>query len=213
MNQREHWNKIYSTTPTEKVGWHTPHLETSLKWIQELGLPKEARIIDVGGGASTLVDDLLRQGYTSITVLDLSRKALSLTKERLGDGAKLVVWWEADITSIDLPTNHYDLWHDRAVFHFLTEPEQRERYRDTLLRALKGTGHLVIATFAPEAPPTCSGLPVQRYSATQLEGTLGKEFKLQKHHKELHTTPGGVKQMYLYCHFRRSRHGTGGAQK
>ncbi len=204
MNQREHWEKVYSTKPTDKVGWYKPHLETALKWIKELSLAKDARIIDVGGGASTLVDDLLDEGYTSITVLDLSRKSLALARERLGERAMKVFWLAEDITAADLPIQHYDLWHDRAVFHFLTNAENQEAYRDNLLKALRPGGHLIIGTFALEAPPKCSGLPVQRYSVEQLAATLSKEFELIWHLKELHVTPGGVEQMYIYCCFCRS---------
>ena len=120
MNGHEHWEKVYSTNPTDKLGWYKPQLETSLKWIKELSLVKNARIIDVGGGASTLVDDLLDEGYSSITVLDLSKKALVLARDRLGERAELVTWIEGNITLLDLPTHQYELWHDRAVFHFLT---------------------------------------------------------------------------------------------
>ncbi|MDQ7030432.1 MAG: class I SAM-dependent methyltransferase [Ardenticatenia bacterium] len=204
MTIREHWEKVYKTNLPDKVGWYKPHLETSLKWIKALSLDKDANIIDVGGGTSTLVDDLLADGYRSITVLDLSQTALALTKRRLRERAASVIWLEGDITSVDLPTCHYDLWHDRAVFHFLTDPEQRQRYVENLLKALKPAGHLIIATFSLEAPPKCSGLRVQRYSADKLERILGSEFLLKKKEKELHITPGGVKQMYLYCHFQRT---------
>jgi len=204
MNQREHWEKVYSSEPAEELGWYDPHLQTSLSWIQDLCLAKDVQIIDVGGGASTLVDDLLQEGYGSITVLDLSKRALSSAEARLGERSELVTWLEGDITSVDLPTHHYELWHDRAVFHFLTVHEHQRQYRDNLLKALLPGGHLIIGTFAPEAPPKCSGLPVQRYSLEQLESTLGEEFELKQHHKELHLTPGGVEQMYLYCHFQRS---------
>jgi SAM-dependent methyltransferase len=204
MNQKDHWEQVYLTKPTEKLGWYKPHLQTSLAWIEELGLALDAPIIDVGGGASTLADDLLDAGYRSITVLDISEKALSSVKARLGKKAELVTWLDGDITSVDLPTHYYELWHDRALLHFLTVLEQQRKYRDNLLKALKPLGHLIIGTFAPEAPPKCSGLPVQRYSKGQLEKTLGEEFELKRHHKELHITPGGVEQMYLYCHFRRT---------
>jgi SAM-dependent methyltransferase len=203
MTQREHWEKVYLTNPPDKLGWYEPHLETSLKWIKELDLREDSNIIDVGGGASTLVDDLLSERYRSITVVDLSKNALALAKERLGERTELVTWLEEDITSVDLPARHYDLWHDRAVFHFLTTPEQQRQYRNNLLKALRLGGHLIIATFAPEAPPKCSGLPVERYSADKLENTLGTEFELKRHDKELHITPSGVEQMYLYCHFRK----------
>jgi len=203
MNQKDHWEQVYSTKPTEKLGWHRHHLQTSLSWIKGLGLTEVAPIIDVGGGASTLVDDLWDAGYRSITVLDISEKALSSIKLRLGKRAELVTWLEGDITAVDLPTHHYELWHDRAVFHFLTAPEQQRKYRDNLLKALRPDRHLIIGTFAPEAPPKCSGLPVQRYTPDQLERLLGEEFELKRHYKELHVTPGGVEQMYLYCHFYR----------
>lgn len=201
ITQREHWEKVYSTKPTKKLGWYELHLQTSLSWIIELDLVENARIIDIGGGASTLVDDLLIEGYRSITVLDLSKKGLSLAKTRLGKRAGQVTWFEGDITSVDLPTQHYDLWHDRAVFHFLTEPKQQQRYLNSLLKTLKPGGHLIIGTFAPEAPPKCSGLPVQRYSQEQLKSMLGEKFEIQRYRKEMHVTPGGVEQMYIYCHF------------
>jgi len=203
MNRKDHWEQVYSTKPTEKLGWYETHLQLSLYWIKKLCLAADAPIIDVGAGKSTLIDDLLRAGYQSITVLDISEKALCSVKARLGKDAERVTWLNGDITSIDLPTNHYELWHDRAVFHFLTMPEQRRKYRDTLQESLKPDGQLIIGTFALEAPPKCSGLPVQRYSPEQLENTLGPEFVLRHHEKELHITPGGVEQMYLFCHFQK----------
>ena len=203
MSRKDHWEQVYSTKPTEKLGWYKLHLQTSLTWIKGLGLPLDAPIIDVGGGASTLVDDLLDAGYRSITVLDISAKAMSSAKARLGEKAGLVTWLDGDITSVDLPIHSYELWHDRATFHFLTMIEQQRKYRDNVLKTLRPGGHLIIGTFAPEAPPQCSGLPVQRYSAEQLADTLGGEFELKRHHLELHITPGGVEQMYLYCLFRR----------
>lgn len=198
-----HWQKTYSSNPVEKLGWYEPHLQTSLGWIKTLGLSPDAPIIDVGGGASTLVDDLLALGHRSITVLDISDHALSLAKARLGKQADLVTWWCGDITGDELPAHQYELWHDRAVFHFLTNPEQQEKYREKLLKALRPEGQVIMGTFSPEAPPKCSGLPVQRYSARQLSEALGEEFELLRSQKELHTTPGGVEQMYLYCHFLR----------
>jgi len=128
MSQQAHWENVYSTVSPDKAGWYKPHLETSMTWMKELGFPKYALIIDVGGGASTLVDDLLDDEYQCITVIDLSKKALSLAKARLGKRAELVNWLHGDITSILLPEHHYDMWHDRAVFHFLTSPEQRQQY-------------------------------------------------------------------------------------
>ncbi len=204
MSQKDHWEQVYSTNSTKKLGWYEPHLQTSLSWIRGFGLAVDAPIIDVGGGASTLVDDLLDAGYESITVLDISEKALSSVKARLGKKAEKVTWMNGDITSVDLPKPSYELWHDRAVFHFLTMFEQQRKYRDNLLKALKPGGHLIIGTFAPEAPPKCSGLPVQRYGPEQLENILGEKLELKRHCLELHITPGGVAQMYLYCHFRKT---------
>lgn len=203
MSRKEHWERVYRASPTDRLGWYEPHLQTSLAWIRELDLPLDARIIDIGGGASTLVDDLLDVGQRSITVLDISEHALSSVQARLGERARLVTWLQGDVTSIDLRGHYYDLWHDRAVFHFLTVPDQQRKYRDALMRALKPGGHLIIATFAPEAPPTCSGLPVQRYSPEELQTALGGEFESKRSHKETHVTPGGVEQAYLYCHFHR----------
>lgn len=204
MNQREHWEHVYSTRTPDKVGWYRPHLETSLNWIRKIVPDRKTNIIDVGGGASTLVDDLLADGYRSITVVDLSKTALATARNRLGKNAEAVNWLEGDITTVSLPADHYDLWHDRAVFHFLTAPEQRQQYVCQLLKAIKTDGHLIIATFAPEAPPKCSGLPVERYSVDQLAMTLGQEFTLKQHLKEMHVTPGGIEQMYLYCHFQKT---------
>jgi 2-polyprenyl-3-methyl-5-hydroxy-6-metoxy-1,4-benzoquinol methylase len=204
MNQKDHWEQVYSTKMAEKVGWYKRHLQTSVDWIEELNLAADAPIIDVGAGASTLVDDLLGAGHRSIAVLDISEEALCSVKERLGKKASMVTWLAGDITAVVLPENHYEVWHDRAVFHFLTELDQQQRYRETLLKAIKPGGHLIIGTFSPEAPPTCSGLPVQRYSLEQLQDTLGPEFELVRHHKEKHVTPSGLEQMYLYCCFRRA---------
>ena len=204
MSEKAHWEGVYSANTTDSLGWYQAHLRTSLAWIKALNLARDARIIDVGGGASTIVDDLLDAGHRSITVLDLSGHALSSAQARLGNKARLATWLEGDVTSIDLRTHYYDLWHDRAVFHFLTTPDQQQKYQDVLLRALKPGGHLIIATFAPEAPPTCSGLPVERYIPEKLQTVLGAEFELKRSHKEVHLTPGGVEQAYLYCQFHRA---------
>jgi len=202
MDRRAHWEQVYTSKPSERLGWYKPRLQTSLEWISALGLDRGAPVIDVGGGASTLVDDLLDQGYTAITVLDLAEPAIDLIKARLGERSTAVTWLSGDITEVELPENAYELWHDRAVFHFFTELADRERYRENLCRAMRPGGHVVMGTFAPEAPPRCSGLPVQRYDPERLQESLGSEFRLQRHKKEMHVTPGGVEQMYLYCEFR-----------
>lgn len=203
MSRQDHWEQVYKSKTLDKLGWYAPHLQTSVDWIENLGLSADSPIIDVGGGASTLVDDLLDAGYRSVTVLDISEKALSAVRERLGAKSDLVTWLSADITTARLPDQKYELWHDRAVFHFLTDPKDRNAYRQNLLTALKVDGHVIIGTFAPEAPPKCSGLPVRRHSKQQLVDELGSEFVLVNHVKELHITPGGVEQMYQFCRFRR----------
>jgi len=202
MSRREHWEQVYSGKPPDRLGWYKPRLQTSLDWITELSLDANAPIIDVGGGASTLVDDLLERGYSALTVLDLAAPALDLIKARLGEKSATVTWLCGDVTEIELSENAYELWHDRAVFHFLTEADDRERYRNNLCKALRPGGHLIIGAFAPEAPPRCSGLPVQRYDLDLLRETLGDAFELRRQQKEMHVTPGGVEQMYLYCEFR-----------
>ncbi len=203
MKSKSHWENVYSTKSAEHVGWYKPYLHTSLAMIANTAVGTNARIIDVGGGASTLVDDLLGQGYEQITILDLSSAALSVARSRLGAAAAKVKWIEDDIRAVQLPPAHYDIWHDRAVFHFLTKADDRQQYIENMQRSLKGDGHVIIAAFSPEAPPKCSGLDVQRYTPELLQNELGENFALQEHKSELHLTPGGVEQMYVYCRFRR----------
>jgi len=204
MSEMQHWQQVYSTRSTDQVGWYVPHLTTSIKWITDLKLNPGDPIIDIGGGASTLVDDLLDKGHSDISVLDISDHALSVVKKRLGTRANLVSWLLGDVTEVELPSSHFALWHDRAVFHFLVEPEQQLKYRDKLLQALKPGGHFIIGVFELEAPPKCSGLPVQRYSVEKLNTIFGAEFDLKRHQKEMHKTPSGVEQQYLYCLFQRT---------
>lgn len=203
MSEKQHWQQVYSTKPTDQVGWYAPHLTTSVRWITDLNLDPDDPIIDIGGGASTLVDDLLDKGYRDISVLDLSDRALSVVRERLATRASQVSWLLGDVTEVELPASHFKLWHDRAVFHFLVAPEQQTKYRDKLLQALTPGGHFIIGVFELEAPPQCSGLPVQRYSVDKLNAIFGTEFNLKYHQKEIHKTPSGVEQKYLYCLFQR----------
>lgn len=199
--RHQHWQNVYSTKPVERLGWYKPHLDTSLAWITDLDLPRDRPVIDVGCGASTLVDDLLDAGFSEITALDISENALATVQERLGDRSAEVEWIASDITTVELPEATYQLWHDRAVMHFLTEPAERARYRQQLLDALRPGGHVIIGVFSPEAPPRCSGLPVQRYALNDLVELLGERFELLRNANELHITPGGVEQAYLFCHF------------
>ncbi|MFC2027683.1 class I SAM-dependent methyltransferase [Chloroflexota bacterium] len=203
MKQKSHWEGIYHHTDPFTVGWFRLHLETSLQLIDETELNQSAQIIDIGGGCSTLVDDLLDRGFVNITVLDLSSHAIEITKKRLGDRSDEVTWMEADVTKDLLPVNHYDLWHDRAVFHFLTNPEDRSAYRTAVQQSLKPNGQLIMATFSPEAPPKCSGLDVVRYTVDSLCHEFQDGFRLVHSHEQEHVTPSGVRQPYMYCYFRK----------
>lgn len=202
MQPKEHWERVYSTKPATGVSWFQPHAEQSLRLIEGTGLPPSAAIIDVGGGASTLVDDLLATGYSAVTVLDLSSVALKAAQQRLGTAAEGVRWVEADITKVRLPLHAYDLWHDRAVFHFLTTPEQRHAYVAAVLRAVKPGGHVIVSTFAEDGPLQCSGLPVMRYTADGLHAEFGASFELVRHEEEAHRTPSGGTQKFVYCYCR-----------
>ena len=168
MQPKNHWEHVYSTKKTESVSWFQEHAEQSMRLIRGTGVPYSAGIIDVGGGASTLVDDLLRSGYRAVSVLDLAAAALSVAKARLGERASEVQWTEGDITKVLLPVHAFDVWHDRAVFHFLTSKEDRAAYVDTVLRSVKPGGHVIVATFAEDGPIQCSGLPVMRYGPSEL---------------------------------------------
>jgi SAM-dependent methyltransferase len=204
MNRREHWERVYSSKAADAVSWYQKHADVSLDWIRTTGIAKTASVIDVGGGASTLVDDLLREGCSSLTVLDVSAAALAGTKARLGAQAEAVAWIAADITEVDLPSRSFDLWHDRAVFHFLTAAQDRAAYVRALLQALKPGGHLIVSTFAEDGPSQCSGLPVVRYSPSALHAEFGSDFALVKHQREEHRTPTGALQRFVYCQFRRN---------
>jgi len=205
MEPKNHWEQVYSTKAADHVSWYQEHAEQSLRLIRATGVPKYASIIDVGGGASTLVDDLIKGGYHALTVLDLSGAALSAAKKRLGSYADKVRWLEADIRNVELPPHAYDVWHDRAVFHFLTSPEDRHAYVATVLRAVKPGGHVIVATFAEDGPTQCSGLPVMRYSASELHAEFGAPFTLIRHEKEEHQTPSGTVQRFVYCYCRKSQ--------
>ena len=202
MQSRAHWEHVYATKPVDRVSWYQEHALQSLRLISDTGVGLDASIIDVGGGASTLVDDLLARGYRAITVLDLSATALAAAKARLGPRSDAVRWIEADVTSAELPAHGYDVWHDRAVFHFLTDPADRRAYVDVVIRAVKPGGHVIVATFAEDGPAQCSGLPVQRYSATGLHAEFGAPFKLLRQEKEEHHTPSGAVQRFVYCYCR-----------
>jgi SAM-dependent methyltransferase len=199
MNLETHWEKIYREKSPEAVSWYRAHLEASLRLIEQAAPQRDASIIDVGGGESTLVDDLLTHAYRNITVLDVSQTAIEVTKGRLGPAAERVQWVAGDITKTDLAPGAYDVWHDRAVFHFLTAVEQRVAYVRQVGRAVKAGGHALVSTFGPEGPTKCSGLEVVRYDADALHAEFGVRFRLLDSFKELHHTPFGTTQQFLYC--------------
>jgi SAM-dependent methyltransferase len=202
MHRKDHWEDTYRTTAADEVGWYQAHPAMSLNLIASAGVDQSARLIDVGGGDSTLIDHLLDLGFQKVTVLDISGSALARAQSRLGGRASQVTWIESDITHVG-NLGPYDLWHDRAVFHFLTDPDDRRRYLATLTQALVPHGHLIMATFGHEAPPICSGLPVVRYDARSLANELRREFELVEDCEQVHKTPGGKIQPFMYCRFLR----------
>ena len=204
MTTKNHWESVYETKSADAVSWYAPHLNASLEYIHRAAPACGAAIIDVGGGESTLVDDLLAAGYGSITVLDISATALDATRRRLGPAGQSVKWLAADVLSADLPAAAFDVWHDRAVFHFLTRDEQRQRYVAQVLKSLKPGGFAIVGTFGPQGPEKCSGLPVSRYSADELHGTFGEPFQLLDSSVEQHTTPWATHQQFVYCFCRRT---------
>jgi 2-polyprenyl-3-methyl-5-hydroxy-6-metoxy-1,4-benzoquinol methylase len=200
MDAKTHWEKVFTTKEPEAVSWYRPHLETSLALVERAVHSHSASIIDIGGGESTLVDDLLARGYENITVLDVSQTALEVTKKRLGLLAEQVNWIVADITEVQLEPFAYDVWHDRAVFHFLTSNEQRAGYVRNVAKAVNPGGHVIVSTFGPEGPTKCSGLEVMRYDTESLHNEFGTRFRLVDSLKELHRTPFGTTQQFLYCY-------------
>jgi hypothetical protein len=198
-----HWDGVYSAKRAEEVSWHQAEPELSLKLIRRTGVARSAALIDIGGGASTLVDHLLRDGFTDVTVLDIAAPALEQARVRLGADAERAAWIAADVTAWR-PTKRFRLWHDRAVLHFLTEPDHQATYARTLHAALDGDGWAIIAGFAPGGPAKCSGLPIVQHDGESLQRLLGDEFDLMETHGETHLTPWGAEQAFRYHLFRRS---------
>jgi 2-polyprenyl-3-methyl-5-hydroxy-6-metoxy-1,4-benzoquinol methylase len=202
VDAKLHWENIYGKKAPETLSWYRAHLETSLALIERAIDVRTAAIIDIGGGESTLVDDLLARCCNSVTVLDVSERAIEVTKLRLGSAAEKVTWIVAEIENALLEPHSYDVWHDRAVFHFLTSAERREAYVRQAARAVKPGGHVIVSTFGPEGPVECSGLKVMRYDADDLHDEFGAKFRLMESSKELHKTPFGTTQQFLYCYCR-----------
>lgn len=202
MNRQEYWEQIYRTKSAHEVSWHQRRPDVSLALIAASGVSKDAGIIDVGGGASTLVDFLLDGGYTRLAVLDVSAAALCQSRARLGARAEAVEWFEADVTSFQ-PPHRFGLWHDRAMFHFLTLANDRRAYVATLRRTVQPGGAVIISTFALDGPPQCSGLEVVRYDEQSILAELGAEFQLREVRRETHITPWQSEQRFIYFRFQR----------
>lgn len=202
MSTRAHWEQVYETKAVDGVSWYRPHLDRSIAYLRDAQLGPDAAVIDVGGGASTFVDDALALGFRDITVLDMAESALRATKERLGPQGASVSFVAADITRAELAPRRFDFWHDRAVFHFLTDPVDRARYVSIARRALKPGAHIVVATFAPDGPERCSGLEVARFDADGIHDEFGVGFEKVGAAEERHVTPWGSEQAFVYCYCR-----------
>jgi 2-polyprenyl-3-methyl-5-hydroxy-6-metoxy-1,4-benzoquinol methylase len=200
MNRQAHWENVYQTKGPADVSWFQRNPAISLALIAATGTATTQGVIDVGGGASVLVDCLLDQGYSPLGVLDIAANALSHARDRLGARAEAVEWFVADVTAFD-PPHRFGLWHDRAVFHFLTSPEDRRAYVATLRKTLQPGGALVLSTFATDGPPKCSGLDVMRYDEPAMRAELGAEFQLQESRRETHITPWESEQRFIYFRF------------
>jgi len=199
VQPHEHWDHIYRTRASSDVSWYQPEATVSLDLVRRVAPDLDAAIIDVGGGASTLVDGLLEAGYRNVTVLDISSAALDVARARLGELASRVSWIVADVLEAPLASGAFAVWHDRAVFHFLTQPEDRDRYVAKAHDAVRAGGHVIVASFAPEGPERCSGLEVVRYSPEGMHAQFGAGFDLLDSRREEHHTPSGSTQAFVYC--------------
>ena len=202
MGSREHWDRIYETKQPHEVSWYTPHLETSLRLVMAAAPDRDAQIIDVGAGEATFVDDLLAHGYRHLHAMDISATALDTSRARLGAAAAQVDWLCGNVLSFPFARHGFDVWHDRAVFHFLTDAAERAAYVRQVMRAVKPLGRVIVATFGPHGPAQCSGLAVMRYDADALHDEFGTAFRLLEHATELHHTPKGLIQQFTYCYCR-----------
>jgi SAM-dependent methyltransferase len=201
-DRQRYWDHVYETDPERQRSWHRAHLEPSLRLIKHATEDLANPIIDVGGGSSTLVDDLLDRGYSSITVLDVSAAALGAARERLGPSrADRVRWICADVTTAPLQRDAYVVWHDRGAFHFLIAADDRARYVSQIKRAVRPGGHVILATYTLEGPSTSSGLPVMRYSPDSLGAELGAGFQRLEVEEDPHITPAAAIQPFIYCHW------------
>jgi len=204
MNKKEHWENVFATKTEKEVSWYQEYPKTSVDFFKALQLPLEAKIIDVGGGDSYFIDALLELGYTNLTLLDISGKALERSKKRLGDKAKYVTFIESDILDFE-PTEKYKFWHDRACFHFLTETAQTQKYADIVNKALDQEGRIFIGAFSDQGPKKCSGLDIKQYTMESLRFVFEKEFQLKGCFIEDHITPFETVQNFLFCGFKRKQ--------
>lgn len=202
MESQQHWTNIYDTKPTDTVSWYQAEPARSLAWIAEAAPPPAAAVLDVGAGASFLVDRLVARGYAHVGAIDIAPNALAKIKQRLGAEAAKVDWFAGSVLDF-APVRAYDVWHDRAVLHFLREPADQQRYAEVLARTVKPGGHAIIATFAIGGPLKCSGLEIVQYDAAKLQALLGPRFTLEKEELEMHQTPGGSEQKFQWAMFRR----------
>jgi SAM-dependent methyltransferase len=198
----DHWDQIYDSRAPTELSWFQRHPETSLRLIEAAASGPSSAVVDVGAGASVLVDELLARGFTDITLVEFSRRALERVRERLGDEARCVRFVHRDLLTW-VPERSYDVWHDRAVFHFLTEGADRERYVEVVADAICGGGSLILGTFAQDGPTSCSGLPVRRYSADELAALFARSFSMVGHEREEHLTPSGTAQSFTWVVLRR----------
>lgn len=199
MDRSAHWEQVYRTKGPDQVSWFQAEALLSRHLIERVAPDRAASVIDIGAGASTLVDGLVASGYRNLTVLDLSPMALAVAQQRLGSVSAAVSWCTADVLAAVFVRGAFDVWHDRAVFHFLTDPADRARYVAQVRHAVRPGGHVLVATFAEDGPTRCSGLEVVRYSPDALHAEFGAGFRLLESHRELHTTPVGAKQAFTYC--------------
>jgi len=202
LDRKKHWENIYQTKELKDVSWYQPTPTTSLDFFKQFNIPTTAKIIDIGGGDSFLVDHLLDLGYTDLTILDISASSLDRAKQRLGDRATKVKWIVADAATFK-PTEQYDFWHDRAAFHFLTQEQEITNYIDTIQRSIKPTGVLVIGTFSEQGPKKCSGIEIKQYSETTMTDRLKKFFEKVKCITVDHTTPFDTIQNFIFCSFKK----------